>query len=97
MARCAEDAATYERVIDRDGGMCIECGRQASAVHEVLARSHFGRKGRATLFDMRNRCCLCSACHTPMAHTRPGRTRLLRRMAALYHYDYSDLPFSGYL
>ena len=98
MTRCAEDRATYQATIERDGGRCLECSAQGDHVHEIVGRAHFGKKKRAELFWLGNRCVLCWRCHNPMVHMKAGRTRLLGRLSKLYHYDYDSNPiFRAYL
>lgn len=42
---------------DRDGNVCILCGRPATDVHHVTFRSQGGED------DINNVVCLCRACH----------------------------------
>jgi 5-methylcytosine-specific restriction endonuclease McrA len=88
-------AAIYPLVAERDGGLCVLCGKQASAVHEIIPRSAFGNKTKASCYTMRNMCCLCTECHEQVANPE-GRSKLLRLMAKLNWYDYSDEPWSRY-
>ena len=73
----------YREVIERDRGLCVNCGRQAVDVNHIIPRSR-GAKHSPKLWRLENMCCVCRACHQ---HTRPARERLLGRMWALYGYD----------
>lgn len=90
------DRQTRRAVRERDGDLCIVSGRPASAVHEILPKSHFGVKGLHYCFEMKNRCCLCEDVHRRV-HTRPGRMMLLRKMRDLYGYNYDDDPWREYM
>ena len=90
-----EDKATYYLVIARETDMdgvprCINCGKAASAVHEILPKSFFGPKKRSELFAMKNRCCLCNVCH-PKLHNPIGRGKLFFLMWQGYGYEYEGL------
>jgi 5-methylcytosine-specific restriction endonuclease McrA len=90
------DAQTRDEVRQRDHDQCVVCKRQASQVHEIVPRSHFGLRGLPLCFDIRNRACLCQECHEK-AHTRPARVALLQALHECYGYDYSQSPWAAYL
>lgn len=88
------DAATYYLVIARDTDLdgnvrCVRCGGLADDVHEIIPRSHFGKSEslQARLFDIKNRVCLCRACHTEV-HNNIGRKELLLKLQSLHGYEY---------
>jgi len=92
----ALEQETALQVRQRDNGRCVVCGKFAHDVHEVVPRSHLsGKANEATLFDVRNRCCLCRACHGQV-HTVWGRVMLLGLLRLRYGYTYRDAPFESY-
>lgn len=48
-------------VYERDNGLCVLCGAQATEVHHIVFRSQLGTN------SINNLACLCRACHE-MAH-----------------------------
>ena len=57
-------------------GRCVECGRKATDVHEMIPRSQ-----GAKAWQRRNRRPLCRACHTDLqANTRSHIARLTVKM-----------------
>ena len=90
-----EDQETYYKVIARDTDVdgvprCLNCEKAASSVHEILPRSFYGPNKRGELFAMKNRCCLCLACHSKL-HNPAGRGKLFFLMQQEYGYEYEGL------
>jgi len=83
-------------VVERDSGLCVECGRQADHVHHIVGRAHFGKGNLEDCWRISNLCCLCIRCHAN-AHTREARVRLLNNLKDKYQYDYSKKPFCEYV
>lgn len=60
-----QDNELYKRsrkwAIERDNGLCVLCGAQATEVHHIVFRSQLGKS------NLENLACLCRECHM-MAH-----------------------------
>lgn len=80
----------WARVVRRDGGVCVVCGRAANEVHHIISRRFVGA------WRVKNMVSLCSVCHS-QAHNRKARVWLLKRLQVLYGYDYSDAMFEVYI
>ena len=74
-----------EQVLERDGGLCILCGRLAVDVHHIIPKGRAPKKSKK-LWRIENLCCLCRACHSD-GQTVWMRVKLLKRMIELYAYD----------
>ena len=76
----------WDEVVERDDGICLDCGKQACEVHHVIPRQ------RPWAWRVENMLCLCEDCHKGdrNAHTHVRRVGHLRLLAELYGYDYSD-------
>lgn len=70
-------------VIERDGGVCQDCGGVGTCVHHVISRRYEGA------WAERNMLTLCEACHL-RAHTKRARRRHLEMLERLHGYEYSD-------
>ena len=87
----AEQLRIRERVIERDGGLCVLCHASQCEAHHIISVRYAGA------WDERNICLLCDNCHRHMnhgggAHTHEARIELLGLMIELYGYDMSDMP-----
>ena len=83
------------RVIARDGGRCIRCGKAGDAVHHVLPRSQLcGQKLNGKLWSVENMCVLCQECHGKAAGLRG---ELLSILKARHGYGYAEEPWAGYV
>lgn len=78
----------WESVIERDEGLCIQCGAQGCHVHHIVPRWHRGA------WTMLNMLCLCVSCHNA-AHNRRARRILIREMQRRYGYDYTEPMYKG--
>lgn len=76
--------ALVRQVIERDGGLCVLCGRVAVDPHHIIPRSR-GKKWSKKLWRIENMACLCRGCHKD-GQTTWMRAKLLERMA-LNGYD----------
>ena len=52
-----EYAKMRKLAYERDDGMCVLCGAQATETHHIIFRSHGGTN------DLKNIACLCRKCH----------------------------------
>lgn len=84
-----------DQVLVRDQGLCVLCGSYWDEVHEVIPRSHFGKKGKEHCYQLKNMVAICRACHE-QSHTRPARIKIITILADRFGYDYSDRPWSEY-
>lgn len=48
---------TKLQAYERDGGLCVLCGRQSVEVHHIVFRSQLGTS------ELSNLACLCRPCH----------------------------------
>lgn len=78
-----DETLARQTAIERDGGMCVMCGRVATCIHHLSPRSHFGKKGHERLWALDNLICLCSECHDDTAHTREAREKMRERLKEL--------------
>lgn len=85
----AERRRIYDWIVQRDGHLCIVCGRKAEAVHEVVPRGRWGGRS-AEPFVKENMCCLCNFCHEA-AQTVNGRTVICILMRWWYNYQYEGI------
>lgn len=76
------DAETRERIIDRDGGLCRECGGPGGEIHHVLYKSQGGR-GVFT-----NGLLLCQICHRRVHHDVDLSNKWVARFIDLYGADF---------
>ena len=79
----AKQLKVWQSVIDRDGGMCLDCGAVASEVHHIASRA------RPWAWCPENMLCLCKACHD-QAHTHAARVRHLRLLEERYGCEHDD-------
>lgn len=86
----------YALVLARDMGYCVICHKRGAGVHEVVPRSHFGKRGKAKCYTLENMAVICTSCHGRV-HTAGGRIFLLRLLMERYHYVYSEQPWAGYV
>lgn len=82
-------SAVIESIIERDGGLCQDCGKPFDDVHHITGRWH------KLAWDIRNLICLCRDCHELRdkqagAHTTEGRRRHIALLADKYGYDYPE-------
>jgi hypothetical protein len=56
----------YELAIERDGGMCVKCGRVAVDVHHIYGRGRDAGDWRERYDSLE---CVCRGCH-PFGHER---------------------------
>jgi len=85
------------QVIARDKGRDILTLELGTDVHEIIPRSHFGRKGADKCYSLKNMCVLTRASHQRIhALGKAGITLLLQRMVELYGYEYGDEPWAGF-
>jgi len=82
-------ASTRAEVVERDGGLCIFCGRQGESVHELIPRSSFGKNRKHLAFEVKNRCVVCTTCHA-YAHNWVWRERGLRILQKRHGYTYEE-------
>lgn len=82
-----------ERVIARDGGVCVDCGNYAHHVHHIV---HRGQAADHLIWDERNMLSLCAVCHE-RANGAAAKCRHLRLLAERYHYTYEEQPWIGLL
>lgn len=80
----------WQAVIDRDRGICQDCGRPGSEVHHILSR----------IWEERNLLVLCPHCHRMKgkgagAHTHEARKRHLRYLRDRYDYSYDGKYLSA--
>ena len=96
MRKSALEIETWRETIERDCGLCIECGRAGADVHEIVPRSALpGKKNREKLFALKNRAVLCLVCHQMAASV--GKRRLhLQILHRRHGYDYSRGPWRQY-
>ena len=77
-------------IVERDGGMCIFCGKVAGHVHHIVPRS------RAVpvefLWDHRNLACVCAKCHD-RAHTAEMRRLAMQILQRRFGYSYDVWPW----
>ena len=73
---------------ERDDGLCIQCGRQACAVHHIQPRWMKGA------WAIENMACVCEDCHR-VAHNRRARGILVAEMMRRYGYDYEGALYKG--
>jgi 5-methylcytosine-specific restriction endonuclease McrA len=91
------DGQTRAKVIRRDKGRCVICGRVAHDIHEIVSRSKFGTRTMNICFSERNRVCLCRK-HHMWVQGNPARTaQLLKTMQKKYGYTYPEAVFRRYL
>lgn len=90
------EVSTYRLTCERDGYRCVLCGKTGIQVHEIVARSAFGKLRYKILFHPKNRVCLCPSCHEK-AHTIEYRKTLLKLMMNKYRYVYEEKEFQRYL
>ena len=84
------------RILRREHGECLVCGKRGLDVHEVIPRSALpGKDNAEILFSDRNRCYLCRLCHMAV-HTVWGRCMLFGILKLRYGYKYDDSPFRSY-
>lgn len=74
-------------VIERDGGLCISCGRMAADIHHIIPRSR-GIKYSPKIWREENMACLCLGCHSK-AQTTTARLELLAIMAQRYDMEWT--------
>ncbi|MEM5878756.1 MAG: HNH endonuclease signature motif containing protein [Candidatus Aenigmatarchaeota archaeon] len=86
---------TRKKVQERDGNRCFLCKKRPIHVHEIVPRSRFGTKQYETLFSVKNRVCLCPACHME-AHNYTKRIELLALLEEKYGYEYKEKEFKRY-
>ena len=86
------DADLILKVLNRDRWLCQECGFQARAIHHIVPRSRFGRKGRELRDGENNLICLCEVCHAK-AHRTAKRKEHLLLLARLHGYEYAERRF----
>ena len=86
---------TKEFVLNREKSRCILCRKIGVHVHEIVPRSRFGKLRAHILFDVKNRVCLCPACHSE-AHNFDTRKHLLEILTARYNYTYIESEFERY-
>lgn len=73
------------KVIARDEGWCVLCGRQYQEIHHIIFRSQGGKH------NIENLCCLCWECHHIRAHgtkAKEVRNWLQTILKERYGYEY---------
>jgi len=80
----------HQAVLERDDGICQDCGKAAGTVHHIVSRRYRGA------WDERNMVTFCSWCHQLKdmqagAHTRKAKIRHIGYLIERYGYDYSDM------
>ena len=79
----AKQKRIWSAVIERDGGMCQDCGRPACEVHHIASRR------RPWAWCAENMITLCLGCHRG-AHTHAARVRHLRLLRERYGYEHDE-------
>ena len=90
------DADLILKVLNRDRWLCQECGFQARAIHHIVPRSRYGKKGQELRDDERNLISLCEDCHLYKdggAHRTIKRKEHLELLAKLHGYTYTERRF----
>ena len=72
------------RVIERDGGLCVNCGAQGDHVHHIIPRSRAARNS-PKVWREENMCVICLSCHEK-GQTKWFRERMLRLMRERHGY-----------
>ena len=80
----------WEAVVERDGGLCCDCGEPGDQVHHVISTRYDGA------WDERNMMVLCVKHHLldnkgAGAHTHAKRLEHLKYLRDRHGYGYSDL------
>jgi len=79
----------YEKVAERDSGLCRICGQPAVDVHHIVFRSHGGKDSEQNLI------CLCRT-HHEQAHSdeKVWRAKLLEMNETIYgKIDISEVKY----
>jgi len=84
-------------VIQRDGNRCFVCGLMANDVHEIISKSQFSTSELENCITPRNMVSLCRGHHVMVQGNKQASANLLRALAEMYKYDYTDYPFSWYV
>lgn len=76
------DKKTRERIIERDNGLCRQCGRPGDSIHHVKFRSQMG-EGIYT-----NGMVVCNDCHIQIHQNREFQEFWQNKFAETYGEDY---------
>lgn len=89
-----EHQAVCERVIAREHGQCLLCGRPGAHIHHIIPRSD---PGWWTWLEQ-NLALVCAWHDNPMLHTPHGKSVCLAKLIEGEHgYDYSIEPWRQYV
>ncbi len=84
---------TWERIIERERGLCLLCSQQGTQVHHIVPRSQWGKNSTALRDNEKNLCLLCAQCHTDERETREEIARIMSIMQKRYGYKYTEEKF----
>ena len=82
----------YRQVAERDGGLCLFCGRPAVDPAHILPKGRFPE----LKYDPANIMSTCRECHH-ITHTPKGRKQAIVLMRELYGYSYEAAGYQEYL
>jgi 5-methylcytosine-specific restriction endonuclease McrA len=90
-----EPSKLRAKIVERDGGNCLLCGKQGAHIHEIVPRSALLPGNAKLCWSEKNRCLLCPECHDK-AHTVPYRSLILGKMRDRYGYTYEEQVYKRY-
>ncbi len=83
-------------VIMRDGGKCFICGARGDDVHEIISKSQFSTNELENCILPQNMVLLCQEHHTEVQGNKQASANLLRSLAKIYEYKYTEDPYRWY-